>query len=165
MQLLIGLKNAGFLGWIFVPLKEKLKKSKLQSKCHKIRTDWQCYGKHSDPPPTLRGDTPLTPTALGDMPVACPVSAYFQKFSIYLKTFWEPWVNLYYTWYLYDFSFNWSQKCRILGWIFVPLKEKLKKSKLQSICHNIRTDWQCHGKKCYQDIYFFLVLCYNFIPR
>jgi hypothetical protein len=30
------------------------------------------------------------PTALGDMPQACPVSAYFQKFSIYLKTFWEP---------------------------------------------------------------------------
>ena len=29
MKLLIGLKNAGFLGWIFVPLKEKLKKSKL----------------------------------------------------------------------------------------------------------------------------------------
>jgi hypothetical protein len=25
--------------------------------------------------------------ALGDMPVACPVSVYFQKFSIYLKTF------------------------------------------------------------------------------
>jgi hypothetical protein len=42
MKLLIGLKNAGFLGWIIVPLKEKLKKSKLQSKCHKIRTDWQC---------------------------------------------------------------------------------------------------------------------------
>ena len=37
MKLLIGLKNAGFLGWIFVPLKEKMKKSKLQSKCHKIR--------------------------------------------------------------------------------------------------------------------------------
>ena len=36
----------------------------------------------------------LTPSALGDMPnmpVACPVSAYFQKFSIYFKTFWEPW--------------------------------------------------------------------------
>ena len=32
MKLLIGLKNAGFLGWFFVPLKEKLKKSKLQSK-------------------------------------------------------------------------------------------------------------------------------------
>ena len=31
--------------------------------------------------------TPLTPTVLWDMPVACPVSAYFQKFSIYLKTF------------------------------------------------------------------------------
>jgi hypothetical protein len=46
MKLLIGLKNAGFLGWICVPLKEKLKKSKLQSKCHKIRTDWQCHGKH-----------------------------------------------------------------------------------------------------------------------
>ena len=27
-----------------------------------------------------------TPTALGDMPVAYPVSAYFQKFSIYLRT-------------------------------------------------------------------------------
>jgi hypothetical protein len=39
MKLLIGLKNAGFLGGICVPLKEKLKKSKLQSKCHKIRTD------------------------------------------------------------------------------------------------------------------------------
>jgi hypothetical protein len=24
---------------------------------------------------------------LGDMPVACPVSAYFQKFAIYFKTF------------------------------------------------------------------------------
>jgi hypothetical protein len=23
-----------------------LKKSKLQSKCHKIRTDWKCHGKH-----------------------------------------------------------------------------------------------------------------------
>ena len=46
MKLLIGLKNAGFLGWICVPLKEKLKKSKLQSKCHKIRTDWKCHGKH-----------------------------------------------------------------------------------------------------------------------
>ena len=32
--------------------------------------------------------SPFTPTALWDM--ACPVSAYFQKFSIYLKTFWEP---------------------------------------------------------------------------
>jgi hypothetical protein len=31
MKFLIGLKNAGFLGGIFVPLKEKLKKSKLQS--------------------------------------------------------------------------------------------------------------------------------------
>ena len=29
MKLLIGLKNAGFLGGIIVPLKEKLKKSKL----------------------------------------------------------------------------------------------------------------------------------------
>jgi hypothetical protein len=29
MKLLIGLKNAGFLGGIFVPLKEKLKKSNL----------------------------------------------------------------------------------------------------------------------------------------
>jgi hypothetical protein len=29
MKLLIGLKNASFLGGIFVPLKEKLKKSKL----------------------------------------------------------------------------------------------------------------------------------------
>jgi hypothetical protein len=46
MKLLIGLKNAGFLGGIFVPLKEKLKKSKLQSKCHNIRTDLQCHGKH-----------------------------------------------------------------------------------------------------------------------
>ena len=26
---------------------------------------------------------------LSDSPVPCPVSAYFQKFSIYLKTFWE----------------------------------------------------------------------------
>ena len=46
MKLLIGLRNAGFLGWSCVPLKEKLKKSKLQSKCHKIRTDWQCHSKH-----------------------------------------------------------------------------------------------------------------------
>jgi hypothetical protein len=60
MNLLIGLKNADFLEWIFVPLKEKLKKSKLQSKCHKIRTDWQCHGKH------------WTPTALRDMPVQSP---------------------------------------------------------------------------------------------
>jgi hypothetical protein len=44
-------------------------------------------------------------------------------------------------------AFNWSQKCRFLGWIFVPLKEKLKKSKLQSKCYKIRTDWQCHGEK------------------
>lgn len=35
-------------------------------------------------PPTNRG-TPPSRT-----PVACPVSTYFQKFSIYLKTFWEP---------------------------------------------------------------------------
>jgi hypothetical protein len=34
--------------------------------------------------------TPLLSTALRDMPVACPISAYFQKFSIYLATFWEP---------------------------------------------------------------------------
>jgi hypothetical protein len=27
---------------------------------------------------------------LGDMPKACPVSTYFQKFSIYLKTFENP---------------------------------------------------------------------------
>ena len=49
-----------------------------------------------DPPPTKKGVTtlsdspPPTPMALGDMPnmpVACPVSAYFQKFSIYFKTF------------------------------------------------------------------------------
>jgi hypothetical protein len=46
LKLLIGLKNAGFLGWIFVPLKDKLKKSKLQSKCHNIRTDWQCLVVH-----------------------------------------------------------------------------------------------------------------------
>jgi hypothetical protein len=39
LKLLIGLKNAGFLGWIFVPRKDKLKKSKLQSKCHNIRTN------------------------------------------------------------------------------------------------------------------------------
>ena len=39
MKLLIGLKMQFFLGWIFVPLKEKLKKSKLQSKSHNIRTD------------------------------------------------------------------------------------------------------------------------------
>jgi hypothetical protein len=38
-------------------------------------------------PPTNRG-TPPSRT-----PVACPVSTYFQKFSIYLKTFWEPWVR------------------------------------------------------------------------
>ena len=31
--------------------------------------------------------TPLLSTALRDMPVACPISAYFQKFSIYLATF------------------------------------------------------------------------------
>jgi hypothetical protein len=36
-------------------------------------------------------------------------------------------------------AFNWSQKCRFLGWMFVPLKEKLKKSKLQSKCHKIKT--------------------------
>jgi hypothetical protein len=24
----------------------------------------------------------------------CPVSTYFQKFSVYLKTFWEPWKQL-----------------------------------------------------------------------
>ena len=53
-------------------------------------------GGPPDPPPTKRGDTTLSdspllmPTALGDMPVACPVSAYFQKFSIYFKTFGEP---------------------------------------------------------------------------
>ena len=46
-----------------------------------------------DPPPTKSGGTSLwdspilMPMVLGDMPVACPVSAYFQKFSIYLKTF------------------------------------------------------------------------------
>ena len=28
------------------------------------------------------------------MPVVCPVSAYLQKFSIYLKTFWEPCVKV-----------------------------------------------------------------------
>ena len=39
MKLLIGLKKEGFLGRIFVSIKEKLKKFKLQSKCHKIRTD------------------------------------------------------------------------------------------------------------------------------
>ena len=45
------------------------------------------------PPPIKRGDTTLsdspllTPMVLGDMPVACPVSAYFQKFAIYFKTF------------------------------------------------------------------------------
>jgi hypothetical protein len=44
------------------------------------------------PPPTKRGDIPpLTPMALGDMK-ACPVSAYFQKLSIYSKSFWEPWI-------------------------------------------------------------------------
>ena len=49
--------------------------------------------KFSGGGPTKRGDTPhldsspLTPMALGDMPMACPVSVYFQKFSIYLKTF------------------------------------------------------------------------------
>ena len=52
------------------------------------------------PPPTKKGVTtlsdspPPTTMALGDMPnmpVACPVSTYFQKFSIYFKTFWEPW--------------------------------------------------------------------------
>jgi hypothetical protein len=32
----------------------------------------------------------LTPMMLEDMPVACPVSTYFKKISIYLKTFWEP---------------------------------------------------------------------------
>ena len=37
-----------------------------------------------DPPPPM-------PRALGDMPQACPVSAYFQKLPIYLKTFWEHW--------------------------------------------------------------------------
>jgi hypothetical protein len=36
MKLLIGLKNAGFLGWIFVPLKEKLKKSKLYQNATKL---------------------------------------------------------------------------------------------------------------------------------
>jgi hypothetical protein len=46
-----------------------------------------------DPPPTKSGGTSLwdspilMPMVLGDMPVACPVSAYFQKFSIYLKNF------------------------------------------------------------------------------
>jgi hypothetical protein len=35
-------------------------------------------------PPSL---TQLAPMPLGDS----PVSAYFQKFSIYLKTFWEHW--------------------------------------------------------------------------
>ena len=34
--------------------------------------------------------TPVTPTVLGDMPLACPVPSYFQIFSIYLKPFWEP---------------------------------------------------------------------------
>jgi hypothetical protein len=29
------------------------------------------------------------PTALGDIHVECPVSAYFQKFSIYLKKLFE----------------------------------------------------------------------------
>ena len=44
------------------------------------------------PPPKQEGENPLLmPTALGDMPQACPVSAYFQKLSIYLKTFWEHW--------------------------------------------------------------------------
>jgi hypothetical protein len=41
--------------------------------------------KFSHPPLGL--NPPLTPTPLGDMPKACPVSTYFQKFSIYLKTF------------------------------------------------------------------------------
>jgi hypothetical protein len=30
--------------------------------------------------------------------VACPVSTYFQKFSIYLKTFWEPWSTEHCSW-------------------------------------------------------------------
>ena len=42
--------------------------------------------------PTKRGESPLSDSP-PLMPVGCPVSAYFQKFSVYLKTFWEPWVN------------------------------------------------------------------------
>jgi hypothetical protein len=45
------------------------------------------HNKTGTPPFRL---APFMLTALGDMPVACPVSAYFQKFSIYLKTFGEP---------------------------------------------------------------------------
>ena len=43
-------------------------------------------GGPPDPPPTkMGGGTPLS-----DSP---PISAYFQKFSIYLKTFWEPCIS------------------------------------------------------------------------
>ena len=38
-------------------------------------------------PPNQNGGYPLLDSPV---PVACSVSAYFQKFSIYLKTFWEP---------------------------------------------------------------------------
>jgi hypothetical protein len=46
--------------------------------------------KFYGPPANQQGEHPplgLTPPVLGDMPVACPVSTYFQIFSIYLKTF------------------------------------------------------------------------------
>ena len=50
-------------------------------------------GEPPDPPSTMRGETPLSNSPPAHMPVACPVSAFFQKFSIYLKTFWEPWTR------------------------------------------------------------------------
>jgi hypothetical protein len=46
------------------------------------------YQNFLDPPPNQEGANP--PLEL--KPVACPVSSYFQKFSIYLKTFWEPYI-------------------------------------------------------------------------
>jgi hypothetical protein len=65
---------------------------KYMPRLHLLPSRISKFSRRPGPPSWTR--PPLTPMALQDMPVACPVSTYFQKFSIYLKTFWEPCLNV-----------------------------------------------------------------------